>query len=486
MVPGPGSSDMANTFPSTGNAGIGTTTPDTPLTIDTGSSIGYARIRGRSPAWVAGSCGSSQAHVGLITVAGDGVSGSAANDTFFVPSHNSGKTFIGRTTGDAPVMVVHNAGANVGVGLGTGTPGGRLVAARGITGGTGTVELQGNNASTGAHALAIGYRGPYNTRDMQEAAYVQVEWQGNSYRPLLLQPLGGAVLIGHQAPAGAADVNESTSVPPATTHRFHVAQNVNSGSAVMADFTFDTTAGTGTDSGAGRFVSRQLGAGDTSIRALEAHVLRAKTGTLQSPNTPSANYTWGIEIGMHCDVPSGGDGVTRYVGIFIESKGAGWLPLYDAVQNPGVEADTAILIKGSQGWKQSIVYLDSADVLKFDVNKDGRVRAYSYANLSSRSLKQDIEYISTNEAVALLDRLQPAKFRFRTAPADHHLGFVAEEVPAPISSDGSAVEIMGIVAALTKVVQSQQTELAEQKRLLAELEKQYRVAQDRAGADDAP
>lgn len=479
---------MANTFPSEGNVGIGTTTPENLLTIGAGACSAIARVKGASPVWVFGTCGGGggEAFVGLVTVAGDYVAGSAAGDSFFFHGANVNRTFIGRTTGNAPVMVVHNAGANVAVGLGTTVPGGRIVAARTISSGTGTVELQGNNATSGAHAVSLGYRGPYNNRDMQEAAYVQVEWQGNSYRPLLLQPLGGAVMIGHQAPAAAPDPNESTSVPPGTTHRLHVAQDVNSGSAVMANFTFDTTAGTGTDSGAGRFVARQLGAGDTSIRALEAHVLRAKTGTLQSPNTPTANSTWGLEVGVHNDVPAGGDGITRYIGIYIENKGAGWLPLYDAVQNPGVEADTAILIVGPQGWKQAIVYNDSSNTLKFDVNKDGRVRAFSYVNLSSRSLKDDIHAVSTTEAAALLHELRPVRFRFRGDSPDQHLGFVAEDVPAPMSADGAGVEVMGIVAMLTKVVQSQQVELAEQKRLLAQLVKQYRTPLDRQGADDAP
>lgn len=212
------------------------------LTIDTGSgnsTLALARISGKSPAWVFGSpntgyCG-GEAFIGLVTTAGDYVASAPVGDSFFFHLSNAGRMLIGRTSGNGPVMAVHNASANVAVGLGVDTPGGRFVAARPITVGTGTVELQGNNASVGAHALSLGYRGPYNTRDMLEAAYVQVEWQGNSLRPLLLQPLGGSVMIGHQAPTGAPDPSESTSVPPPQAHRFHVAQHINSGSAVMAD-----------------------------------------------------------------------------------------------------------------------------------------------------------------------------------------------------------------------------------------------------------
>ena len=119
---------MANTFPSTGNAGIGTTTRSDPLTIDTGTGFALARIRGRSPAWVAGAsgCGTTgQAYVGLVTVAGDYLGASAVGDTFLVPASNTGITYVGRTGSNQPVMAIHNAVANVAIGLGNTSPPGR-------------------------------------------------------------------------------------------------------------------------------------------------------------------------------------------------------------------------------------------------------------------------------------------------------------------------------------------------------------------------
>jgi hypothetical protein len=72
-----GDCPMANTFPSSGNVGIGTTTPDTLLTVDTGgnSVLAMARIKGQSPVWVFGStatgyCG-NETFIGLVTHAGD-------------------------------------------------------------------------------------------------------------------------------------------------------------------------------------------------------------------------------------------------------------------------------------------------------------------------------------------------------------------------------------------------------------------------------
>ena len=113
---------MANTFPSSGNAGIGTTSPENLLTLDTGtgnSTPAIQRIKGRSPALLFGSpalgyCG-GEAFVGLITAANDYVTGGDVGDTFFIHASNANRAFLGRTTGNAPVMTVHNTLSNVAV-----------------------------------------------------------------------------------------------------------------------------------------------------------------------------------------------------------------------------------------------------------------------------------------------------------------------------------------------------------------------------------
>jgi hypothetical protein len=498
--------DVANTFPSSGNAGIGTTTPDTPLTIDTGSTIGYARIRGRSPAWVAGSCGSSEAHVGLITVAGDGVTGSVAGDTFFLPSHNSGITFIGRTTGSAPVMAVHNAGANVAVGLGTAGPGGRFVAARPVTGGTGAVELQGNNATAGIRCLSLGYRGPYNGQDMSEAAFIQAERQGVEYSPIEVQPLGGVVLIGHLAGFGPPDVyvdgspyihrfgvnQQITDVANPSTNKFHI----------MATFEMESKIPSGDpqrDTGCGRFVIKQVDGG-AWVRALECQAVRYPAPTTNA-------RTWGLEVGCHNALRDLEAHVS--VGIYVHSGNGSWW-----TGNPDTKsrrANTGILIEGVSsdgegGWDQFVLFrqgngstavpmfyverhgniwsngtlttlgnisndgagglditgsiLSHADIAAFNtVQAGGDMYATSFVVTSSQALKENIVPLDPVEADALLTTLVPVRYNLKERPDRALMGFVAEDVGAPLAVNAKGVDVMAVVSTLAAVVRSQRLAL---------------------------
>ena len=146
---------MANTFPSSGNAGIGTTSPDKLLTIDTGGNTtsADARIKGRSPTWIFGAPSSpytgGEASVGLITTSPpDYVAGAGVGDAFFIHGSNANRIFIGRTTNNISVLTVHNSAANVAIGLGT------------------------------DRSMVLGYGGTYQSLSMGESAYVQGEKQG--------------------------------------------------------------------------------------------------------------------------------------------------------------------------------------------------------------------------------------------------------------------------------------------------------------------
>ena len=336
---------MANTFPGSGNVGIGTTTPPNLLTIDTGtgnSTLALARISGKSPAWVFGSpntgyCG-GEAFIGLVTTAGDYVASAPIGDSFFFNLSNAGRMLIGRTTGDGPVMAVHNAGANVAVGLGVDTPGGRFVAARPISGAIGTVELQGNNATTGAHALVLGYQGPYNTRPFGEAAFIQSELQGLRYAPLNLQPFGGLVTFGLGAGFALPDFDSAGN---RYKHRFIFNQEItdvadpNVGEHVMATFEMVSEIPAGTpkrDTGCGRFVLKQR-LGGAWIRALEAQAVRESAATNAR--------TWGIEVGVHNATNRVSDPHVS-VGIYIHAADPNW--------TSGVQRNnTGILIDGRPG-----------------------------------------------------------------------------------------------------------------------------------------
>ena len=151
--------------------------------------------------------------------------------------------------------------------------------------------------------------------------------------------------------AGQLSVN---GLAPAQNTMFAVGLNITSLGAIMADFIFDTTSLTG-DSGTSRFVARQLGAGNTQIRAVEAQTLRS-TGA-------SSNFTWGIEVGVHSQVA--GDQTTKNLGIYIASSHSGWLA-------SGVRNDTALYITGEDGWYHAIRYIDTNGTVLFDVDQGGK------------------------------------------------------------------------------------------------------------------
>jgi hypothetical protein len=122
---------------------------------------------------------------------------------------------------------------------------------------------------------------------------------------------------------------------------FCVVKTDTAGSAVMADFGYNTTA-SGADSGALRAVANNSGSGSASIRAGEFQTLR-EAGA-------SANNTWGIEIGVHSQVPGNGDSLN--LGAYIASSHGGWLP-------SGTRADTGIYITGEDGWNYAFKYYDT-------------------------------------------------------------------------------------------------------------------------------
>lgn len=79
---------------------------------------------------------------------------------------------------------------------------------------------------------------------------------------------------------------------------------------------------------------------------------------------------------------------------------------------------------------------------------------------SSRELKQSIEPLSTQEAESLVTDLEAVSFTYTADPGQQRLGFIAEEVPAVFGNvQRNGVDAMGVVAALTQVVQTQQLEI---------------------------
>jgi hypothetical protein len=100
-----------------------------------------------------------------------------------------------------------------------------------------------------------------------------------------------------------------------------------------------------------------------------------------------------------------------------------------------------------------------------------------WTNASSRALKKDIQPLPADEAMATLAGLVPVTFKYKIGD-EPHVGFIAEDVPDLVATkDRKGLSAMDIVAVLAKVVQQQQTQLAEQRRELDTLKTQLATGQ---------
>jgi hypothetical protein len=88
-----------------------------------------------------------------------------------------------------------------------------------------------------------------------------------------------------------------------------------------------------------------------------------------------------------------------------------------------------------------------------------------WVNASSRDYKENIQKITSTEALKTIESLQPVKYNFkRDSSKDLTVGFIAEDVPDLVATkDRKALSPLEIVAVLTKVVQEQQKAMADQK-----------------------
>lgn len=85
-----------------------------------------------------------------------------------------------------------------------------------------------------------------------------------------------------------------------------------------------------------------------------------------------------------------------------------------------------------------------------------------WTNSSSIANKENIESLTLEEALVALADLEPVLFNYKNEPGEHHIGFIAEDVPELVAtSDRKGVSSMDIVAVLTKIVQMQQRRIDE-------------------------
>lgn len=96
----------------------------------------------------------------------------------------------------------------------------------------------------------------------------------------------------------------------------------------------------------------------------------------------------------------------------------------------------------------------------------------TWTNASSRSFKQDIETLDGKVALDAFQKLEPVTYAYKVDPSEHHVGFIAEDVPNIVATkDRKSLAAMDIVALLTKVVQEQQKTIEDLSSRVKQLEK---------------
>ncbi len=112
---------------------------------------------------------------------------------------------------------------------------------------------------------------------------------------------------------------------------------------------------------------------------------------------------------------------------------------------------------------------------QYKLHVEGQVFCTNGCIPSSRAVKQNIRPLETEKALATVAGLEPIRFEYRHRPGDEHLGFIAEDVPDLLATQGRAgLDAIDIVAVLTKVVQEQQRQLERQEARIEELEARLR------------
>lgn len=97
-----------------------------------------------------------------------------------------------------------------------------------------------------------------------------------------------------------------------------------------------------------------------------------------------------------------------------------------------------------------------------DVDGGAYCNGTQWKDASSRALKRDIRDLTAAEAADALVKRRPTKYRYKAAPDDEVVGFIAEDVPALVAGrNRDGLSALEIAAVLTRVVQQQQQQITQ-------------------------
>lgn len=93
-----------------------------------------------------------------------------------------------------------------------------------------------------------------------------------------------------------------------------------------------------------------------------------------------------------------------------------------------------------------------------------------FTDVSSRTKKERIQSLAPDQALEAFKKLEPVSFTYKNAPDEHHIGFIAEDVPELVARpDHKSLSPMEFTSLLTAVVKQQREQILEQEKILKEL-----------------
>ena len=389
-----------------GNVGIGTTSPNRPLTIH-GKAGTYMNVRGNN--------GTHELLMGADN--GGGIVSVITNHDLQL-----------RTGGNVTRMTIK---ANGKVGIGTPTPTGNLH----VRGSRAEVHIQNTNGSNWAF-LRIQGSGT-NFWDIGQFAnndFLEFRPRGSSTNRLTIKQ-NGNFGIGTTAPATKLQIN-------------FVSGSAFTGTSAYGGLHLDQ------DGGNDRYVGITSSATSTGTQGGILIQGSSSYGTkLRFLTTDS--YAQGMKhrmtidhkgnVGINTTVPSTMLHINSAADASLTTHGC---LILGSVTGTNLVLDNNEIIARFNG-KASTLNLNPGS---------GQTRVTNFVQISSRAMKDGITALSTQEAMTLLQELDPVIFTFKTDPDKRRtIGFIAEEAPdLMVTADRKAMSYSSIVAMLSKVVRTQQ------------------------------
>ncbi len=209
--------------------------------------------------------------------------------------------------------------------------------------------------------------------------------------------------------------------------------------------------------------------GDGGIKGTQNYLVRFKRATVGGN---SQIYDDGIRVGIGTNEPVQRLEVNGSVQIHDQTSSVAGLMITQ------IEGDTGYILHNAA----STLTIGAGSVDRITIDRDGNIgfgvnrpvhplelpsgahvsAGGVWTNASSRDFKENISALDLDDALQTLAELEPVEYNYRNHTGEHHVGFIAEDVPDLVAtSDRKGLSSMDIVAVLTRVVQAQEARIRE-------------------------